>query len=64
MKDLTQAIAYYHKEGNKIIVQNMVGVYLGQKHEHTPQSFKAWRQDAEATGWQVIPLAGTSSVVL
>ena len=36
---------YYWKERDKIVVQNMVMGYEGQKHSHTPEEFKNWSKD-------------------
>ena len=54
--NLLKPVAYYWKKGRKIIVQNCVGPYLGQKHEHTPTGFKKWRKSAEKSGFTVIEL--------
>lgn len=36
---------YYWREGDKIVVQNMVGPYEGQKHEHTKEEFEEWKKN-------------------
>ena len=36
---------YWWREGNKIKVQNMVGPYAGQLHEHTEEEFREWSKD-------------------
>lgn len=36
---------YYWKEGNKIVVQNMIMGMEGQKHSHSPQEFEEWKKD-------------------
>ncbi len=33
---------YYWKDGKGIIVQNVVGGYLGQEHRHSQESFARW----------------------
>jgi len=38
---------YYWREGNQIVVQNMVGGYEGQKHKHTIEDFKRWKKDID-----------------
>ncbi len=41
---MTTMVHYYWKEGNEIVVQNMVGGYTGQLHRHTPEDFERWKQ--------------------
>jgi hypothetical protein len=36
---------HWRREGDKIIVQNMVGPYPGQLHEHTEEEFREWSKD-------------------
>ena len=57
----TQARAYFWEEGDKIVVQNAVGAYLGQKHEHTVADFATWRASAEKDGWIVEDLVTKES---
>jgi hypothetical protein len=40
-----QMMFYWWKEGGKVVVQNMIMGYVGQKHEHTPEEFEKWRAD-------------------
>ncbi len=49
----TKMIARYWEENGKICVQNFVGTFMGQYHEHTPGEFEVWRIDAEADGIEV-----------
>jgi len=39
---------YWHKENDKIIVQNMCMGMQGQLHEHTPKDFERWKKDIPA----------------
>ena len=36
---------YYWKEGDKIVVQNMVMGMKGQEHTHTMKGFERWKKD-------------------
>jgi len=36
---------YYWKEGDKIVVQNMVMGMKGQEHTHTIKEFEVWKKD-------------------
>ena len=53
---LTTMNFYYWKEGNKVIVQNMVGGYSGQKHEHTPEDFQRWIKEGNIKEENLIEL--------
>jgi len=46
--------AYYWKEGDQIIVQNVIGGFRGQEHKHTPESFENWKEKAK--GWELIKI--------
>jgi len=41
---LFQMNFYWWKKNGKIVVQNMVGGMMGQKHEHTLAGFKKWKK--------------------
>lgn len=51
---MTAARACWWREGDEIVVQNVIGVHLGQQHRHTPEGFERWRKDAEANGFEVV----------
>jgi len=38
---------YWWRENGKIVVQNAIGSYLGQKHEHTEKDFKRWIEEGK-----------------
>lgn len=44
MTFLTTMRFYYWKEGNEIVVQNMVAGHEGQKHRHSLEDFENWKQ--------------------
>lgn len=50
---LGNMIAYYWEKDGKVCVQNMVGAFKGQYHEHTPEEFETWKVSAKADGIEV-----------
>lgn len=55
MRDISPR-AYYWIDGSEVVVQNVIGPYMGQEHRHTPKDFERWKRDAIASGFEVLAI--------